>query len=67
MSTIFLTVLIAFVIVVFALACLGVGKLITGRSKLQIGMCGRDPNKKRDDKSGCGTSKHCSLCDQDKK
>jgi hypothetical protein len=67
MSTIALTILLAFVIVVFALACLGIGKLITGKSKLRIGMCGRNPNQKRDEESGCGESKRCSLCDQDKK
>lgn len=67
MSTLLLTISLAFVIVIVAVAFLGIGKLITGRSKLQLGACGRDPNKQRDEKSGCGKSSHCSLCDQDNK
>lgn len=67
MSTLLLTISIAFVIVIAAVTALGIGKLLTGRSKLQIGACGRDPNKKRDDNSGCGTKSQCSLCDQDDK
>lgn len=67
MSTLILTISLAFVIVIAAVAFLGIGKLITGRSKLHLGACGRDPNKKREEQSGCGTSSHCSLCDQDSK
>lgn len=58
MSNLFLTLVIAFVIIVLALAALAIGWLITGKNKLQRGACGRDPTKKRDD--SCQTS--CDLC-----
>lgn len=67
MSSLILTISIAFVIVALALLSLGIGWLITGRSKIQAGACGRDPTKKRDEESECGHQRHCSLCDQDKK
>ncbi len=55
MSNLFLTLVIAFVIIVLALACLAIGWLITGKTKLEKGACGRDPTQKKDD--------HCqSIC-----
>lgn len=64
MSTLLLTLAIAFVIVVLAIGLMAIGWLITGRSRLQPGACGRDPNKKRSDKEGCGTSANCQLCEK---
>lgn len=63
MSTLLLTLAIAFVIVVLAIGLMAIGWLITGRSRLQPGACGKDPNKKRD-KEGCGTSANCQLCEK---
>lgn len=63
MSTLLLTIAIACVIAVLAMALLGIGWLMTGRSKIYPGACGRDPTKKREE--GCGTGKSCSLCDRD--
>ena len=46
MSNLFLTLVIAFVIIVFAIALLAIGWLITGKTKIEK-QCGRDPTKKR--------------------
>lgn len=63
MSTLLLTLAIAFVIVVIAVGLLGIGWLVTGKSRMQPGACGRDPHKKRSDAEGCGSTAHCQLCD----
>ena len=62
MSAIAITALIAFFVIGCALACLGVGLLLTGKSKIKPGACGRDPNKVREE--SCGTSANCQLCEQ---
>lgn len=67
MSSLLLTLAIAFVITAIAVGLLAVGWVLTGRSRLQAGACGRDPHKKRNEEEGCGTKSHCSLCDQEKK
>ncbi len=64
MSVLLLTLAIAFIIIVIAIAFLGIGWLITGKSKLRPGACGRDPTKKRDSSEcGTGTDVSCTLCD----
>lgn len=55
-SNLFLTLVIAFVIIVFAIALLAIGWLITGKTRIEKG-CGKDPTKKKDD--SCNT---CDLC-----
>lgn len=50
--------MIAFVVIVLALACLAIGWLITGKTKIEGGACGRDPTKKRED--DCQSL--CSMC-----
>jgi hypothetical protein len=62
MSSLLLTLGIAFVVVLIALACMGISWLITGKLKMRPGACGRDPTKKRDDEEGCGTNVNCQLC-----
>ncbi len=57
MPDLFLTLVIAFVIIVFAIALLAIGWLITGKTRLEKG-CGRDPTKKRDE--SCHT---CDVCE----
>lgn len=64
MSNLFLTLVIAFVVIVIAIACLAVGWLITGKTKIERGACGRDPTKPKED---CDTTASCSLCDKDEK
>lgn len=54
MSNLFLTLVIAFVVIVFAIALLAIGWLITGKTKIEKG-CGRDPTKKKDES--------CTICD----
>jgi hypothetical protein len=66
MSTLLLTLLIAFVIVAIAISLLAIGWLITGKSKISPGSCGRDPTKKRNDQGGCGSQSNCSLCEPEK-
>lgn len=53
-SNLFLTLVIAFVIIVFAIALLAIGWLITGKTKIEKS-CGRDPTKKKDE--------NCQTCD----
>lgn len=63
MSNLFLTLVIAFILIVLALAALAIGWLITGKCKIQKGACGKDPSKKQDE--DCHSS--CSLCETDSK
>lgn len=57
-SNLFLTLVIAFVIIVFAIALLAIGWLITGKTRIEKG-CGKDPTKKKD--KGCHTCDVCEL------
>ena len=63
MSNLFLTLMIAFVVVICAIACLAIGWLITGKTKLEKA-CGRDPTKKKD--SSCDNNGSCHLCEPTK-
>jgi len=56
--------MIAFVVIVIAIACLAIGWLITGRARIERS-CGRDPTQKKDE--SCGASLSCDLCDPPKK
>lgn len=56
-SNLFLTLVIAFIIIVFAIALLAIGWLITGKTRIEKS-CGKDPTKKKDD--SCHT---CDLCE----
>ena len=56
MSNLFLMLVIAFVIIVFAIALLAIGWLITGKTKIEKA-CGRDPTQKKDE--SCHT---CEIC-----
>lgn len=66
MSTLLLTLAIAFIIVVIAVGMLAIGWLLTGRARIQPGACGRDPHKNKDEKEGCGTRFTCDLCEKHK-
>jgi hypothetical protein len=62
MSTLAITIILAFVIVALALASLAIGWLLTGKSRIVRGACGMDPKKLKD--GSCGTADiHCALCD----
>ena len=61
MSNLFLTLVIAFVVIVIAIACLAVGWLITGKTKIERGSCGNAPGAKREEE-GCGTTTSCHIC-----
>lgn len=62
MSTILLTLTLAFIGVLCALALLGIGWLITGKSKIKAGACGRDPTKNRDENCNESPTLSCGLC-----
>lgn len=68
-----ITILIAFLLIFVSVAFLGLGKLLTGKSKLRLGMCGKFPRKKKGSETGCGKDQTCDLCgkkeeeDDDKK
>jgi hypothetical protein len=63
MNTILLTIVLAFIIVVLAVGLLAIGWLITGKSKIKLGACGRDPNKKRDEDCSSNNSS-CGICER---
>ena len=65
MSTLVITLLIAFLLVVIALLGLAISWLITGKSSIIRGACGMDPHRVRDKR--CGTPLfHCELCENHK-
>lgn len=61
MSTLLFTILLAFIVVVIAIALLAIGWLLTGKNKIVPGACGRDPTKKRD-KDCSEDNISCGLC-----
>lgn len=67
MSTLLVTIAVAFAFVAGALAFMGISWLITGRLSIKPGACGRDPTKKRSDAEGCGDQPDCMLCKKDDK
>lgn len=67
MSTLFLTLIIACVVCLIAVGLLGVSWLLTGKSSLRAGACGRDPTKKKSSGEGCGNNFSCDLCEKDDK
>lgn len=60
MSTLITTIILALIIVIICLGFLGLGALLTGKSKIKLGSCGRDPTKK-----DCGEKKSCGVCEDD--
>lgn len=65
MEPLITTIILASVLVTLAVLGLAIGYLITGKSKIQPGACGRDPTKKKE--KNCGEDVSCSLCDHEKK
>lgn len=66
MSSLFFTIMIAFIIVLLAVGLLAIGWLITGKTKIRPGACGRDPTKNRDEE--CSDEKiSCGLCKKEDK
>ncbi len=64
MSSLFATLVIAFIVVMIAIALLAIGWLVTGKSKMKPGACGRDPTKKNQQDDNCGTKVSCQLCEK---
>lgn len=60
MGNIILTLGLAAVVVILALALMGIGLIITGKTKLRGGMCGRTPTTKKGEK-GCSPN-GCGIC-----
>jgi len=65
MSSLLVTLLTAFVLIILCVSLLGVGLLITGKSKLRAGMCGRAPKKKQERDGQCDAEYGCHLCRKD--
>ena len=54
------TLILAIIIIVAALALLSIGYFVKGKPGFKLGMCGRDPTKK---KSNCDENQGpCSVC-----
>lgn len=66
MSTLLLTLAIAFLIVLISIGLLAIGWFISGKARIRAGACGRDPHKTKDEKEGCGTKTSCQLCETKK-
>lgn len=62
MENITLTIVLAVILVVVAVLFLGISYLITGKSSLKPGACGRAPNKNLKKDDACGTESTCDLC-----
>ena len=62
MSTLFVTLIIAFILVVLSIAALSIGWLVSGKSRIARGSCGTDPTKQR--QKDCGTETKCGLCEK---
>lgn len=63
METILPTLLVAFIVVLIALALLGIGFLITGKVKIKPGCCGKNPHQKKENDKECGGDQSsCDLC-----
>ncbi|MBN9378798.1 MAG: hypothetical protein BGO14_03700 [Chlamydiales bacterium 38-26] len=63
MSTLLFTILIAFVGVLTAVSLLGISWLLTGKSKIKPGACGKDPTKLRNE--NCANDNiSCGLCNK---
>lgn len=58
---IILTIIIAFIITLIAVGLLAISWLLTGKSKIKLGSCGRDPTNKDEN---CAENKgiSCILC-----
>lgn len=65
MSTLMITLLVAFVITVFAITCLAIGWLISGRSRIVRGSCGMNPQQSKDER--CGKDVRCGICESEPK
>jgi hypothetical protein len=63
MSTLMITLLVAFIATVFAITCLAIGWLISGRSRIVRGSCGMNPKRPQD--ASCGKDVHCAICEPD--
>lgn len=57
MSNLFLTLVIAFVIIVIAIACMAIGWLIKGKTKIDQRSCSSTQTKNQE----CGSTTLCSL------
>ncbi len=62
MSTFVTTLVIAVLVTMLALFGLGIGWILTGKSRIRRGACGMDPTKPRD--GSCGKKIQCGLCDR---
>ena len=59
MSNVLLTLLIAFVVVTFALLAMGIG-YFSGKKKILSKRCGINPNQEKDE--ACGKKSTCEFC-----
>lgn len=62
MSVFITTLIIAFIIVLLALALLGIGWLLSGKVRIVRGACGMNPEQRR--KGACGDKIQCDLCER---
>ncbi len=57
------TLVLAVVLLLLAVAGLGISRLLTGKSRLRC--CGMRPEKRKDKK--CGQTRNCPLCEPEEK
>jgi hypothetical protein len=65
MSNLWITLLIASIIILISLALLSISLIFTGKQRIRPGMCGKDPTKKKEE---CDKDKDnddsCGLCNR---
>lgn len=64
MENLLTTIFIASIVLILGLLLFAIGWLVTGKSRIQPGACGKAPNKKRVGDDSCGSTTSCTLCDK---
>ncbi len=64
MSGFVLTLIISVILVLLAVGGLCIGLIITGKTHIVRGACGRAPSTRRDEH--CGKEVQCTLCESNK-
>lgn len=65
MEKFFETLSFAIVLIILSMIFIAISLLLTGKSKVRKGMCGKNPNEKRN--KDCSNKSYCDLCENEKK
>lgn len=62
MSNVLITILIAALVIGGCIVLLSISRLLSGRTRIQGGMCGKDPTKKKESCDDKNDDDSCGLC-----